>query len=221
MLLSGIAIFILGLVPFLVNFLYGDSPFGIDNRGNIAAALGVAFIVVGAARLCWPYSSLIARSAITAYCVTGIFLQVTVGEAWGNAWTIEQQVYGRLLKALPRLSSNETLLLYGFCPYYGPAPIFTESWGLADRLRIDLRLPAAKADTIAWTSEVRPIGLMVMDDWMITNPIPYAGIRIFDVRAGQVSAIRTLGGAQSFFARHPLSQSTGCYFDDYNGVSLY
>lgn len=221
LLLSGTAIFVLGYVPFLMNFLYGDSPFGIDNRGNVAAALGISLMAVGAARWCWVFRGWIARAGIVAYCATGIFLQVIVGQAWGRSWTIEQQIYTRLLGAVPRLAPKQTLLLYGFCPYYGPAPIYTESWGLADRLRVDWGRRTVNADTITQYSETRPNGLMVMDDWMTGPVTSYAGMRIYNVSTGTLTAIENARDAQAFFARYPISRATGCEFGDYDGVSLY
>lgn len=217
--LVGFAAFILGYVPFFFNFNYDKSPFGIDNRCNIAGAIGVSFIVAGLLHEIRRVSGVLSSVLMIGFCAIGIFLQVQIGQLWGHAWTVQQKLYADLVAAKPDMHENEVLLLYGSCPYYGPVPVFSEGWGLAERLQLDTGIPTIQANTINRFSSAQPEGLHLTDDGSEVI-LPYKGVKIFDARNQRLALIDDFSDAKAYFANHPINQAITCDYEDYSGVSL-
>jgi hypothetical protein len=219
LLAGGAGAFVAGYLPFLTTFYFGASPFGISNRVNMAGALGVALIICAFYALLEKHLPKLKNFLFIAFCTLGVMVQLSIANSWSLAWNRQQEVYGQLRQALPTLVPGDQVLLFGLCPYLGPAPVFTSSWGLTDRLRLDYGLEQLRANTITPNTTVTNGGIVISE---YSEPSTYAfrQLMMFDVRDGSVSAINSASDAAAFFAKHPVGGSTGCTYREGGGTPL-
>jgi hypothetical protein len=217
---AGCAAVVLGYVPFLVNFSWGFSPLGIDNRDNIGAAPGIALIgwsvlaAVGARR------PRLASALLALWCALGVFVFVAVGQTWVAGWRVQQRLYARVLEAVGRPRPGDIIVLYGACPYRGAAPVFTSSGDLRDRLRYSTGVPDVDAVAVMNGAELRPQGL-ALTEYGYTQVFPWRRMTMVDARTGETTAIGSFARARVWFAAHPLSAATGCRYRDGDGTPPY
>jgi hypothetical protein len=136
----GIAIFVLGYATFLVTGAVYFTSAGIDNRVNIVAAVGVAFLavalLVGATSRLPPDRRRVALAAGCAIvAATGTLVTGTLADDWVAANTKQQLVLARLDAVLHGRAANATVVLDGVCPEIGPGIVFAAGYDLADALR--------------------------------------------------------------------------------------
>lgn len=128
---AGLLMFVLGYVIFLTNPEGAFSSASIDNRINIAAALGVAIALVGAAG--WV-SELVGRrylrddvtycALVGVYVALGSFILSTLGGFWATSYQRQQAVLDRIEERLPHPSPGTGIILDGVCPGIGPGVVF-------------------------------------------------------------------------------------------------
>jgi hypothetical protein len=143
LLLLGSAAFLLGNATFLLAPAVVFTPTGIDNRVQVAAALGVAMIF--AALICLSMKLVPVRSR-TAAVATLIALISALGFAriaeieryWAEAPALQQQVITGARADLRQLPPGSTVILDGTCPYHGPAIVFETSWDIGGALTLAL-----------------------------------------------------------------------------------
>jgi hypothetical protein len=217
---AGAVAFVLGYLPLVVNFSWGFSPFGIDNRDNIAASLGLALVGVAAVEALARRFPLFARAVFALYCAIGVFVLALVGRTWDAGWTVQNALYERLVAGIGVPRARDTVVLYGACPYVGAAPVFTSSGELRDRLHYDTRVPGVDAVAVMNGAALTPGGL-ALTEYGYTQTFPYSAMTLFDARDGGVARIASYPEARAWFARHPLSESTGCKYRDGDGTPLY
>jgi hypothetical protein len=162
--LAGAVVFGLGIVIFLVTpqILFWST--GIANRIWIAAALGVAPLLVGASG--WVTARLPIRAKrwafaamISILCVSGFVINTAISTYWVAAWPRQLQVLADLRRALPQLPSGTTVILDGVCPYIGPAIVFESPWDLQGALQTVYRDPSLRADVATGHFSVGADGL--------------------------------------------------------------
>lgn len=219
MLVVGVLAFLAGYAVLFENFYVGYSALGVDNRTNIAGAFGAAMMFYAAFRLIaragYP---VLARACFAALCGCGLYFQALAGAAWAQAWRTEEQVHRGLLQALGPLSDGDTVLLHGVCPYYGPAPLYTSNWGLAEQLQLERRVRHIKADTIAVGAGFNDKGIII-SEYEEPTLYPYRDMRIYAAAEGRLYGIRDRADAARFFARHSLASP--CNYSDGAGRSVW
>jgi hypothetical protein len=146
LLLLGIGTFALGNSIFLVVPSVAFTSTGMDNRVQVAAAIGVAMIFAAlilfvARALPFPRRAA-AFSATTAIVAAAAFARLAAIEAyWAQAPALQAQVLGAAQTDLRGLPTNSTVILDGVCPYHGPAVIFETYWDLEGALSLALGRP--------------------------------------------------------------------------------
>jgi hypothetical protein len=129
----GLLVFIAGNLVLLPN----STMTGINNRAFIAAALGVALMLVGA--LGWPALSLAERRGwggaafsvgIAVLCVSGFLTVHTVAQLWSESYRRQLAVLEAIREQWPSLPSGTSFILDGVCPYIGPGIVFDTTWDL-------------------------------------------------------------------------------------------
>jgi hypothetical protein len=175
----GLVVFGLGYTIFLITRNAQSSPTGISNRVAIAAAVGVAFSLVGAvgwvsaflpsARLRRQFFSM----AVAMLCTSGFLIINTVASFWVDAYRKEQAILVEIRQRFPTLPSGSTLILDGICPYVGPAIVFESNWDLAGALMMlydDLTL---RADIVTPNLKVKEDGLSTLLYGSLHSHYPY------------------------------------------------
>jgi hypothetical protein len=167
--ISGIGVFLVGYSMFLTNKAIQITPAGIGNRTSIAAALGVAFSVVG---LCGAIAGAFPRprarstafaALLAAYAAAGFFVISTLSSFWIDAYAIERSVEQDVESHSGALPPKSTLLLAGICSYDGPAIVYEADWDLSGALRLHYGDRTLSADVL------RPGSYRVTDNGVITT----------------------------------------------------
>lgn len=135
-----LVIFGMGYAIFFTNRNALITPTGINNRINIAAAVGVALSIV--ALIVWlsaffPSAQLRRRCLcilIALFCTSGFIVNNTIASFWIDAYRQQQEILADIRQQFPTLPAESTLILDGICPYAGPAVVFESSWDLAGAL---------------------------------------------------------------------------------------
>jgi hypothetical protein len=209
----------------IYNYYANYAPTGIANRISIASAMGVAIVVVTvAATLDWSLRARFRRTVtltlVSAFCALGIFMNATIGVLWVEAATIQETVFATLAATLPRVPDGASVMLFGQCPYHGPATVYTSSWDLQGRLQLDIGLSHVRADIITEDSTIGPEGL-TNREYDLTATYPFGELYVFDSRAGDVTRLADLAAATAYFAARPIDHATGCAFRDGEGQRLF
>jgi hypothetical protein len=220
LLAAGGALLAVGYLPFVTNFYIAWSPFGISDRTNAGAAVGLAVMVYALYRALerlWPRT---AWSVLAVLCAMGVFVQVSVARLWAEAWPREQRLVHAMVAAVGPLRPGQSVLVYGICPYYGPAPVLTSSWDVGPRMEIETGVTPLSGDTINATTRLDADGLSI-SEYGFPYRFPYAGAVVYDARTGTATSLNSAAGARAFFADHPISRATPCRYEDGAGQPLY
>jgi hypothetical protein len=132
----GAAMILAAYVPFVGSSLYPLSP-GVDNRGNILAALG--FVLLAYAILRLAALVVLPRPPIASAMAAGlaaVALIVWYGDLvrrdanlWDRAAATQADILEKLHRAMPRPRSGTTIYLYGSSSEVAPGiPVFGRDW---------------------------------------------------------------------------------------------
>ena len=204
----GIAIF--AVSPSRVSFW----STGISNRFWIAASLGTAAMLVGAAG--WLTSGLrpalhhrVFSTLIAALCASCLVITVSLSAYWIAAWPTQLEILDKMQRALPASQPGTTLILYGPCAHVGPAIVFEAPWDFAGARQVVYRDPTLGGDVL---NDSRPGRFGTTEEGLWTRFYGWSqfyrfgpDLFLFDYRAGK---IRPLSDRASAVAG--LSEPTGC-----------
>lgn len=211
----GTLLFGLGYAIFLSASQVQFAATGIGNRTAIAAAVGVAFSLVGG--LGWASAVLMSGAwrlrlyclLVGLLCAGGFLLIDRLAGYWAEAYQRQREVLAAIERRFPALPDGSTLLLDGVCPYAGPAIVFESHWDLAGALQVLYRNPSLRADVVTPNLHI--------DDRAITTRIydmqtahPYE--RLFVYHAGQdvVFPLPDAAAARRYFATYNPDYRGGC-----------
>lgn len=163
--LLSFVIFLLGYAIFLTNANEGFSSAGIENRVAIAAAIGVAFSIVGG--LGWVSRRLLPDKLskiffcflIAAMCSSGFLIINTIASFWIVAYQQEQIVLADIHTTFPVMKKNSTLILDGVCPYVGPASVFESEWDVKGALQTTYHDATLQGDIVTPKLQVKNDGI--------------------------------------------------------------
>ena len=161
--LIGIAVFVLGHTPFLINSQIAFAPTGMGNRVLVPMAIGVAIATAGALAL--AASKLAGANAKRAFA-TAVSLIVLLGawrteqiyDYWAQTSSIERRLLATAAADLRTLPANSTVIIDGVCPYHGPGVVLETWWDATGMLTLALRRPVT-ADTSTDRMQITPTGL--------------------------------------------------------------
>lgn len=207
---GGFVVFGLGYAIFLITRNAQNSPTGISNRVAIAAAVGVAFSLVGG--LGWvsmllPSGSLRRRffcMLVALLCTSGFLINNTVAVFWIDAYRQEKEILADIRQRFPTLPHESTLILDGICPYVGPAIVFESNWDLAGALMMIYRDYTLRADVVTPNLEIKEDGLSTLLYGSIESHYPY-GEKLFVYHFGRKMTYQL-----------PDAQAARLYFQTYN-----
>lgn len=146
LLLLGIAAFLLGHAVFLIMPYIAFTSTGIDNRTQVAAALGTALIFTAILSVVSIRPR--AFAAVVALITAAAFARLSrIENYWAEAPALQQRILNAAKTDLRTLPANSTVILDGVCPYNGPAVVF-ESWDAGGALTLVLGRPVY-ADTVS------------------------------------------------------------------------
>lgn len=215
--LAGLGAFALGLVGFLPVGTYENGPFGIGNRDNVAAALGVALVLVAAVQALAPRWPRAALALFLLWIGSGALMIADSGRNWAAAAAEQDRLFARITAALPALPRDATVLVQGMCPYHGAVPTFNARWGLADRLALATGDDSLGADTVRPVTQVLPEGISI-GTRAFANTYPYGRLFVVNVATGASARLPTRRAATAWFARHPARLPPGCTYYGTGGV---
>ena len=146
LLLLGIAAFLLGNAIFLIVPAVTFTSTGMDNRVQVAAAIGVAIIFtallsMGIGLLRRQHRAIAFAAVVAILGAVGFVRIAEIENYWAAAPRLQQRVLSSARVDLRDLPSNSTVILDGVCPYYGPAVVFEAPWDVGGALTLALGRP--------------------------------------------------------------------------------
>jgi len=210
LLLLGIAAFLLGNATFLIVPSVVFTSTGMDNRVQVAAAIGVAMIFAALISLGTnalpPRRRGITFCAVIAVISASAFARMsTIEHYWADAPALQQKVLTAARADLQSLPPNSTVILDGVCPYFGPAVVFETSWDVGGALALALARPVA-GDAVSSRMSLNAKGLQTS---MYKEPsfYPYGPeLYIYNPSKHQVVQLNDAETAVRYFAnRRPTS----------------
>jgi hypothetical protein len=141
LMLLGIATFVLGHAAFVVVPAMSFSPTGIGNRALVAAAPGVALIMVAAVRFVGEFVNAKRRSlcyslAVVPIAFFGTLRILQIEEYWTEAPAIQERILAAARHDLRDVPPQSFVMLDNVCPYDGPAVIFEAPWDVSGALSL-------------------------------------------------------------------------------------
>lgn len=218
---TGIVAFGLGYLPFLVNFWADAYPWGEVNRVNIGGALGAAMVICGALRWLEGRSRPAAQAVLLLFCATGIFLQVATGRMWVRAAERQDAVVAAVLAAAGDLRAGDTVLIYGLCPYLGPAAVLRSPDDTGPRLMIASGGRILAADLIQPDTRLTSSEINTNHHDRLKGHYPYRSLVVVDLPRRAATRIESYSEASAFFAAHPIRDAAGCSYVRGRGTPLY
>jgi hypothetical protein len=209
LLLLGAIIYVLGYAVFFTNEQVGYSLTGPLNRTAIAAALGLAMMIVAGAGMLPRGKHFVA--VISTVCFCGVLLNTTLGCMWCAAANRQQQVLAAIHRQLPALPSNTTILVAGVCPYIGPGIVFESSLDLGSALRLLYGDPTLGGNVVSPDLKADSDGLY-RDMYGERYRHSYSqNLIAFDYESGRVSHLVDEGSSRKYLLdatrRHVCPQS--------------
>ena len=194
--LLGIVAFLLGHAVFLIVPYIAFTSTGIDNRTQVAAALGTALIFTAILSVTSVRRHVFA--AVVALITAAAFARLsTIENYWAETPALQQRILGAAKTDLRTLPANSTVILDGVCPYHGPAVVF-ESWDAGGALTLALGRPI-NADLVSPRMSLTEDGLST-SIYRMPDFYPY-GERLFVYQPYQRRLVRldSAAAAKAYF----------------------
>ena len=162
LLVLGLGTFLVAHTIFLVVPLSFSST-GIDNRFQVAAAIGTAMLfaelIVLLTTIFAPHHRRFLLAGIAAAATAAGFTRLSAIEKyWAEAPALQQSVLENARIDLQAVPANSTVIIDGVCPYHGPAVIFEADWGVSGVLSLEMRRPL-NGDVVSRRMSAGPTGL--------------------------------------------------------------
>ena len=143
----GLVVYGLGYAAFLATNEMGFSTTGMVNRTAIAAAVGMAMMLVAGAAMIKRGRYFAPSIAVACFC--GVLINGTLASMWTAASDEQAEVLTRVRASLPVLPPETTILLDGLCPNIGPALVFDSAWDFGAALRLAYRDRTITGDVLS------------------------------------------------------------------------
>ena len=214
MLLLGIAAFVLGHAVFVIVPAMNFSPSGMANRALVAAAAGVALVIVAALRFVTGRMEAQRRSSVFASGIAivgllGTLRMLQIENYWAEAPAIQRKILAAARSDLKRVPPQSFVMLDGVCPYHGPAVILEAPWDVSGAFALVLGKPI-HGDAVSPRMSLRRDGLATS---IYAEPAFYPfgrSLYVYDPRRHSVVQLADLNTARRYFDR-PRTQCTRGY----------
>jgi hypothetical protein len=209
LLVAGLVTFVLGYSVFLTTESILFRSAGLDNRTNVAAAFGIAAMMIGGAG--WLTGRMSVRGGTIAFAViaacavaSGVLVIETLGSFWARAAEQQDKIVTSLMQTAGTLPASSTVILDGSCPEIGPAVVFASEWDFRGALQLAYDDPLLKADVAYENLEATPRGLLVEVrplDTVLRRTYPYArNLFVFDYSRRQLHNVPDRSSAVRYVA---------------------
>ena len=117
---------------------------GVGNRVSLMAIPGIAAALLGFLGLLCTLLSKRAQAPVFAvliglFCASGTLINAVIAGFFAEAAHRQLEILDRTVALLSGSPPTGKLLLTGFCPYAGPAPVFENPWDLTGALQMRFR----------------------------------------------------------------------------------
>ena len=163
----------------------------------------IKIVIAGALVFCLGVA-IFAVTPRSGFWSTGISNRV-----WIAAWPSQLEILDKMQRTLPRPRPGTTLILYGSCPYLGPAIVFESPWDFAGARKVLYRDPTLAGDVL---DDSRGGRFGIAEDGLWTRlygesrSYPFGpDLLLFDYRAEKIRPLTDRASAVA-----ALSKPTGC-----------
>lgn len=163
LLAAGLIVFAIGHVALLAAAGLTFSAIGMANRVLVAAAIGVALLIL--AGIATVTNALPQRARKAAVCAAtaalvaaGAYRIWMIERYWTEAPALQARILENARHDLRAVPAGSTVIVDGICPYHGPAVVFETWWDLGPALTLMLGRKL-EADLLNGRSQLQPDGL--------------------------------------------------------------
>jgi hypothetical protein len=211
----GVVVFGAGYAIFVFNADVWFTSASLGNRVAIAAAMGVAILIIGMAG--WLSSLIPPEWARAVFClfpsllVTSGFLIInTLASFWITAYQGQQQILGKMLEDLPTLPSGSTLILDDVCLERGGAYLFTGTRDLASALWLAYGDKSLNATVLSNSPQIEEQGLFIQT-YNHNDFYPYGkDLLVYDFSGEKVYPLRNVKMARQYFEQTGFIPEEDC-----------
>ncbi len=225
--ISGVVLFLLGYAIFFANNKVGFSPTGIDNRVASAAAIGIAFIIVGGAG--WMSRLLPSEklskwffcTTISILCAGGFLMVNTIALFWASSYQQSSLVLADIYQHFPTMPKNSTLILDGICPYIGPGIVFESQWDLKGAMQTIYHDPTIQADIVTPRLKIANQSINTQI-YTFKAYYPYRRLFIYNFKYKRKFYIPNIQAAYAYFQKFNPDYNNNCPAATAgNGVTIF
>jgi hypothetical protein len=181
LLILGAVTFVLGYAIFFATESILFRSAGLDNRTNVAAAYGVAAMLVGGAgwladRLRSPHGAAVFAAVAASAVASGALVIETLGSFWTRAAQQQDAIVASVVHDVGGFPASSTVILDGSCPEIGPAVVFGSQWDFPGALQLAYGDPSLSGDVAYQRMRAGRRALIVEStplDKIITHTYPY------------------------------------------------
>jgi hypothetical protein len=228
LLASGFVVFELGFALFGISTESDFSRVGLNDRLQIASALGAACVEVAfVGLLCSLLKPAIRMRVLSVIIgiICGVNCLASSGIAyfWLNASTRQSAILDSVSSHLRNLPKGSTLLLDGFCRYSGPGVVFETDWDTTGAVQLALHDYSLRADVVSRS-------LLVNDRAIGTTMYGNAegryefgdNLYIYNVQRTALVPLTSKQAAVDYFEKINPSKDSGCPFaQEGSGVKVF
>ena len=202
------------------------TPIGLDHTQwlgdtlELVAAEKAGIFVPGKPAVSSPQDPA-AQAVLLLFCATGIYLQVATGRMWVRAAERQDAVVAAVLAAAGDLRAGDTVLIYGLCPYLGPAAVLRSPDDTGPRLMIASSGRILAADLIQPDTRLTSSEINTNHHDRLKGHYPYRSLVVVDLPRRAATRIESYSEASAFFAAHPIRDAAGCSYVRGRGTPLY
>lgn len=204
MIVVGFALALAGYSTFFIQANVQFTMAGLGNRVSLMAVPGIAIFLIGITGLISTIvpqrnSSAFIAAVVATLCASGTLVNGTIGSFFAEATRRQEQILSKITSILPEQLDGNTLLIDGFCPYYGPAPLFEAPWDMAGALRVRLHNPRLRADITALNLNIGTDGIHT-EIYGFETIYPYGrDLMVVDLSNNTVTNLSNLKAAEHLF----------------------
>lgn len=213
---AGLIVYTAGYGVSLTTWEIGFHATGANNRTAVGAAIGTALVFTGVSGLIAALLPVRFRRAsfgliIASIAASAVLIVGAVGSLWAAAWDRQREVIESVRLHYPTLPDSAIVLLDGFCPYVGPAPVFATDWDVKGMLEIEYGERSLNGDVIKPNTEVLDGGIRttLFDDWIRSYSYGEK-LYVLHVGTGRIAVLGDEAAARNWFRTVSVPRRPAC-----------
>ena len=146
----------------------------------------------------------------------GFIVNNAIASFWVKAYKKEKEILAGVRQTFVTLPAKSTLILDGFCPYIGPAVVFTRDWDVTGALMMLYKERDVRGDVVLPSTQVTENSLIIHQEY------PYWQLYIYNHTQRTGIKLMNAQDALWYFEKFNQGYKNGCPpFQEEYGVPVF